>query len=119
MAAIVIPGPSPLVYRRRRAVALLVFAGFVIALVTVLGRLGDGSVTVSGPSSGPVAQLVGSSVRVVAPGDTLWSIARQAQPSGDVRPLVEALSAARHGRPLQVGERISLPSTAELRLSQR
>src|SRR5205823_2849850 len=63
MAAIVIPGPSPLVYRRRRAVALLVFAGFVIALVTVVGRLGDGSLAVSGPSPAPVAQLVGSSVR--------------------------------------------------------
>jgi LysM repeat protein len=46
---------------------------------------------------------------VVAPGDTLWSIARRLVPEGDVRPVVDSLAAHRNGRPLQVGERIALP----------
>jgi Tfp pilus assembly protein FimV len=48
---------------------------------------------------------------VVQPGDTLWSIARRLspEPGTDVRPVVDALAAARDGRPLEVGERIVLP----------
>jgi hypothetical protein len=48
-------------------------------------------------------------VWVVQPGDTLWAIARRVQPSGDIRPLVDAMSAEVHGHPLQVGERLVLP----------
>jgi hypothetical protein len=45
----------------------------------------------------------------VAPGDTLWTIARRLQPSGDVRPLVDRLAAAHGSTVLQVGERIMVP----------
>lgn len=55
------------------------------------------------------AQPVSQATYVVAEGDTLWSIARRLQPTGDIRPLVDALSTARHGRPLQVGEPIVMP----------
>jgi hypothetical protein len=41
---------------------------------------------------------------VVQPGDSLWSIAEHFQPEGDVRPVVDELSAARGGAPLVPGE---------------
>jgi LysM repeat protein len=81
--------------------------GLVLALATMAGRLGGGSLTASG-SAAPRPALVSQVIRVVAPGDTLWTIARDAQPVGDIRPLVQQLDASRHGKPLQVGERISV-----------
>ncbi len=46
---------------------------------------------------------------VVAPGDTLWSIARSLQPTGDVRPLVDQLAAANGGAAIAAGERLVVP----------
>ena len=45
----------------------------------------------------------------VRPGDTLWSIVTRLAPDDDPRPLVDELSEARDGAPLQVGEHIELP----------
>jgi len=47
--------------------------------------------------------------RTVQPGDTIWSIARRVQPQGDVRPVVDRILSTRGGRPLQVGEEITVP----------
>ncbi|MBA3655382.1 MAG: LysM peptidoglycan-binding domain-containing protein [Actinobacteria bacterium] len=102
-------GPTPIaIYWRRRAVALLVFAGLVLALATTAARLGREPHVASEPTSQRV-QLVATHIHVVAPGDTLWTIARAAQPTGDVRPLVHQLAGLRRGAPLQVGERVSVP----------
>ena len=46
---------------------------------------------------------------LVQPGDTLWSIARQLQPSGDVRPLVRKLVQLNDGAELEVGQVLVLP----------
>jgi hypothetical protein len=51
----------------------------------------------------------GASTVVVRPGDTLWSIVSRLAPTDDPRPLVDELSEARDGAPLQIGERIQLP----------
>jgi hypothetical protein len=77
--------------------------------------LGDGPLTVAEQPAGKVAidldtHLVTSQRAIVQPGDTLWSIARRVQPTGDLRPLVDKLDAQRHGRALQVGETIVLPA---------
>jgi hypothetical protein len=49
-----------------------------------------------------------AAVYVVQPGDTLWTIARRLEPSGDVRATVDAL-VARHGSAsIQVGDRLPL-----------
>jgi len=106
--------PSGPVAARRSAVA-----GFfaVIAVVCavwaqagggsgVAGRAGSGPLAV--PGAGPT-RVVSAPVVVVQPGDTLWAIARRVQPSGDIRPLVDRLSAQLHGGALQVGQRIVLP----------
>ena len=48
----------------------------------------------------------GSVSVVVRSYDTLWSIATQLAPGEDPRPIVDALSEARHGAPLIPGETI-------------
>ena len=101
--------PGAAVYWRRRLVALVLFAGLVLALATVAGRLRSVPHAASEPRSLPAA-LVAQQVHVVQPGDTLWSIARAMHPSGDVRAVVQQLDDARHGAPLRVGDRIELPA---------
>ena len=101
------------VYRRRRLVVAALFLGALLAGSWVLGALGGGPLTASeAGSSGAVSlrmEPVSQATHVVQPGDTLWSIARELVPEGDVRPVVDSLAAHRDGRPLQVGERITLP----------
>ncbi len=50
----------------------------------------------------------GSSV-IVKPGDTLWSIARQLQPAGDIRPLVDRIAKINNGHSLIAGQSLLLP----------
>jgi Tfp pilus assembly protein FimV len=96
---------SPSTYRRRRALA----AGAVVAVsalaTLVLGSLGGGSLTAP---ERPLAAGAGRTY-VVQPGDTFWSIARQVEPEGDLRPVVDRLVAEHGGATLVVGEPIRLP----------
>ena len=50
----------------------------------------------------------GSSV-IVKPGDTLWSIARQLQPAGDIRPIVDRIAKINNGHSLIAGQALLLP----------
>ena len=50
----------------------------------------------------------GSTV-IVKPGDTLWSIARQLQPAGDIRPLVDRIAKINNGHSLIAGQALLLP----------
>ena len=50
----------------------------------------------------------GSSV-IIKPGDTLWSIARQLQPAGDIRPLVDRIAKINNGHSLIAGQALLLP----------
>jgi Tfp pilus assembly protein FimV len=105
------------VYRRRRLVALLLVVTVVAALALAVSALwpsgraaSNGSpLTPAGASAVSAARPIATDVYVVRSGDTLWSIARSLQPTGDVRPIVDRLAAGRHGAPLQPGERIALP----------
>ena len=102
-------------YARRRVVALLVAllvvvtAGLALrwAAAAVAG-LGGAPLAASEPASSAGADRPGL-VHRVQPGDTLWEVARSFQPDGDLRPLVDKLSAERRGRPLAVGERVRAP----------
>jgi nucleoid-associated protein YgaU len=102
---------SPAVRQRRRQAAvvfsLILAASVVWALVGVAGRLGNGPLAV--PGSDPAVVPIATVSHIVQPGDTLWSIARAWQPNGDVRAVVDRLSAEVHGQPLRVGERLVLP----------
>jgi len=112
------PRPSAAVYRRRRLTVLLcaaavVFAGFSllkgVGLHQLTGVSSGGPLTVAGqPVSDLNVRLAAEVTVIVQPGDTLWTIARRAQPTGDVRPLVQRLEAQRDGRMLMVGEHITL-----------
>jgi hypothetical protein len=88
------------VYRRRRFAAAAVLVGAVLTV----GRAGValGGTSLATPEARP--RVV---THVVAPGDTLWSIARDVAPGKDPRPVVDALSAARHGAPLVPGEQVT------------
>ena len=97
--------PPRAVFRRRRLAALAALALSLLACKAVL------ALSLSGASSAPPGRMtvVAERTYVVQPGDTIWGIARAAQPRGDVRPLVDRLAAERRGRPLRVGERIVVP----------
>jgi hypothetical protein len=53
--------------------------------------------------------LVGGRVVLVQPGDTLWSIARGLQPTGDVRPLIDRIAELNGGHSLIAGQTLMLP----------
>ena len=102
---------SSTIYRRRRLAAVLVVAGLALAAWAALGALG-GVLTASGRSAPDLGTRASVSVVEVGPGDTVWSIARRLQPSGDVRPLVDRLVQAHGGTVLRVGERIVVPPSS-------
>ena len=83
--------------RRRIAVAL------GVGLLTLTGvGVASASVGRSGHSA--------TAVHVVLPGESLWSIARDAKPSGDIRPLVARLGRQLAGGLLQPGDELIVPA---------
>jgi len=112
--------PSKAVAQRRRLAVLFCIVSLSFLAWAGLRQLADtsggGPLTAVGRSVGTVsrsgnlpAQLIGRSEAIVQAGDTLWSIARRVQPTGDVRPLVSTLIDAYGGRPLHVGETLEIP----------
>ena len=87
------PIVEPGVGRRAVVVAFAVAAAF--GAVSFLSGL-----VWSPPAEAPADAVV----VVVESGDTLWSVAREAVPSGEIAPLVASLDAERGGAPLRVGE---------------
>ena len=94
-------------YVRRRVVALLL----VLTSVVVVARVGTSVAVAFGGGPASAAERHASSpVHVVQPGETMWSIARQLRPVGDVRSLVRTLLQLNGGSSdLQVGQRVVLP----------
>jgi hypothetical protein len=106
--------PTPAVYRRRRVVALILAVAFVVvamagvrAVLPPTGADGGRPLSAAG-SSDPVT--AGHETLLVQPGETLWDIARDLQPTGDLRPVVDELAALNGGATLEAGQRIALPS---------
>jgi hypothetical protein len=91
------------VYRRRRVLAALVGLGLVLTIARAGATLGGSSLAT--PERLPHVQLV-----VVAPGDTLWSVARRAAPGHDVRPIVDAMVRTLGTSTVVAGELISVPT---------
>jgi hypothetical protein len=101
-------GPARVVstatYWKRRVVVVLL----AVALVLVMARAGValGGSTPAAPERHPAHQSQPAST-VVRPGDSLWTVAERLAPDRDPRPIVDALSEARHGTVLTPGETIS------------
>jgi len=84
------------------ALSLLVLPALVMAA--------SGSSTTVTPANAPAAPTVApaASVYVVQPGDTLWSIAHQLQPTADPRDVVDHLVELNGSGALQPGQRLRL-----------
>lgn len=88
--------------------------GLVVVLVLSLA-IGNGTLAALAPAPSSAgapaaAAATGGQATVVAQaGDTMWSIARRLQPTGDVRPLVDALVAANGGTALRPGQEVVVP----------
>lgn len=109
------------IYRRRRAAAAATAAVLLFISVLAVGRLGE-VVGAASMAEDPITQddvgsRVGAAVGraglepdswVVQPGDTLWSIAAELRPEGDVRPLVDELARRSGGSALEVGQRLDV-----------
>lgn len=92
-------------YLRRR----IGVAGAAVVLAVVGVGVSSARFADAGQARPASEAPVGASVVIVQPGDTLWSLAREVQPDGDIRPLVAQLSRAHGGSSLRAGERIAVP----------
>lgn len=94
-------------YRRRRLVAALVLVTVLVIAVHLAQLLAGVAAGWSAPAP---AAIDGPTVAIEAePGDTLWTLARQVHPDGDVRPVVEAMVADRGTAAVAVGEQVRVP----------
>jgi hypothetical protein len=91
------------VYRRRRVLAALVGLGLVLTVARAGVALGEASL--AAPERLPHVRHV-----VVAPGDSLWSIAADVAPGHDPRPIVDAIVEQRGTSTIAVGELLTVPA---------
>lgn len=95
------------------SIAFLIVVGGVIALGQ--GRFSDlaadptPAATPAAASAAPAPAASPGTMVTVRSGDSMWSIARRLQPTGDVRSLVDALVAANGGSSIAPGDRLTVP----------
>jgi hypothetical protein len=89
--------------RRRRALLALT-ALLVVGLALPLGGSGGSS-----HPSGPALAETSGHAYTVQRGDTLWSIAQGADPTGDPRPLVSQMEAQTGSDTVSPGQHITVP----------
>ena len=93
----------------------IVVAALITACVVLVGALAwlAGTVRAEAAGSGSPASAVYHSLRsvVVQPGESLWTIATQADPAGDPRAVMQEIVDinALHGTSVQPGQRLWLP----------
>lgn len=101
------PAARAATFRRRRIVAALLLVT-VLVLAVQLAQVAVGwAGGLAGPGSAPIEGP--TTVVEARSGDTLWTIARQVHPTGDIRPVVDAMEADRGSTDLQVGEQVRVP----------
>lgn len=99
-------------YLVRRLMAMVVLAAALLVLMAtgnaVISAV-SGEAGTSAPSSVESVVLDASNSHVVAPGETLWSIARRVAPESDTRATVDALIAANGSPVIRAGQTLVLP----------
>jgi LysM repeat protein len=100
-------GTAAVVYWRRRIVVGLVLMVVGAGLWTMVTWAVNSSVGVD-PVGADRPAAVATDLYVVQPGDTLWSIAAEIDPTGDVRATVDALAGLNGGSSLSVGQRLTI-----------
>ena len=91
--------PSAACYRRRRVVVGVVVGGLLVIALKA-----------SAPAApAPPARATASTVHVVQPGETYWSIASSLDGAGPLEARVDELVTANDGEVLQPGDRLLLP----------
>lgn len=101
------------VYRRRRVLAAFLLVAVAAAAVVVASWVVASVGAAGSPSAAPIrlpAAGASGPVLVVQSGDTLTSIARRLQPTGDTSSLIDRLSAIHGPGPLLAGDRLPLQS---------
>ncbi len=103
---------SSATYWRRRLTCLTLLLGAVWLMVSAV----SGSPATEQPlatqtlfETAAGETLPAGQIVIVKPGDTLWSIARQLQPTGDLRPLVDRIAKINNGHSLIAGQALLLP----------
>jgi hypothetical protein len=89
------------VYVRRRLVALA-----LAAMLVAVAAVGLGLARTAPGADDP--EPIATRVHVVQPGDTLWSIARELEPTSDPRAVVDRLASLNGGSAVHVGQRLVL-----------
>lgn len=87
----------------------LVLLAVVVAVAIALGAFAPLAPGPTGGGASVAAQAGARDSVVVEAGDTLWSIARQLQPVGDVRPLVARLVELNGSAAIRPGQVLALP----------
>jgi Tfp pilus assembly protein FimV len=113
--------PGARIYRRRRLAVLAAALSVVLLAALLLSLAGRNAsadvrmapadaVVVHEPAAyGASGQSVPArAVYVVQPGDTIWSIAHDLDPTGDTRALVDRIVALNGGAALDTGQRLRL-----------
>lgn len=117
------PGQGPIVvrrvsmsgvYLRRRLAVCLTALAMIFTLAPVVRTAVGGFFGVEKESSGIVEMaspesLMISDFVIVQSGQTLWSIARAIQPTGDLRPLVAKIKQINGDATLSIGQAVYLP----------
>ena len=101
-------------YWRRRIVCMTLLLGLLWVMSSAAGFV-NGDRSVERPQAQTLIEsaagesLTAGQVVIVKPGDTLWSIARKMQPTGDVRRLVDRIATLNNGYGLIAGQALLLP----------
>ena len=102
------------IYWRRRITCLTLLVGLLSMMSSAAG-LSNSDRSAERPEARTLIEsaagesLAAGQIVIVKPGDTLWSIARKMQPTGDVRPLVDRIATLNNGHALIAGQALLLP----------
>jgi len=96
-------------YPARRWLAAVLVAAMIWLVVTTVTTLVAWTVGVGEPTLPGNGALV---THTIEPGDSVWSVARQYQPSGDVRPFVDEIVGLNGGTKIFVGQELILALSA-------